>query len=104
MLATSLINGIIKRGGEAALVTETLTDHFTGETRERSEVVGTLNGHDVHAYCDSFGKTDAFGHFTTRKISQRGYFDPCADYNSGGYTFCDRIKDLDWATKSYAAA
>jgi len=59
--------------------------------RVEYEVNGTLNGYDVHMYGESSG------YFTVRAISKRGYYDPCSDYNSGGYTFCNRLKDLDWA-------
>jgi hypothetical protein len=57
------------------------------------EVVGELRGYDVHMYGDSNG------YFTTRAISKRGEYDQGSDYNPGGWTFCNRLTDLDWACR-----
>ena len=57
------------------------------------EVVGEVRGYDVHAYGDTFAS------FTVRHQGKRGHHDPFSDYNSGGYTFCDRLKDLEWAAR-----
>lgn len=63
------------------------------------EVVGELNGHDVHMFLCNGGQPDKGGnsYYTTRAIANRGYFDPSSDYNSGNWTFCNRLSDLDWA-------
>lgn len=90
MTAKSLIREVKKRGGTAELISK-MRPGFGGKMYESFTVVGQLNDHDIHM----IGDHSSF--FTVREISKRGYFDPGADYNSGGYTFCNRIKDLDWA-------
>lgn len=98
MKAINLKKEIEKRGGFAKIVVETKTASLRygqtePETYESVELIGELNGHDVHMH------SDESSFYTTRRISDRGYNDPGSDYNPSGYTFCNRIKDLDWATK-----
>lgn len=65
------------------------------------EVTGTLRNYDVHMYLSNGGQPEDGGssYFTVRAISKRGQYDMGADYNPGGWTFCDRLKDLDWAVR-----
>lgn len=63
------------------------------------EVIGTLKGYDVHMFVANLGQPDDGGnnYFTVRAISKRGHHDPFSDYNPGGWTFCNRLADLEWA-------
>lgn len=98
MKAITLQREIIKRGGNARIVNE----HVTGAAGEweRSDLLGELNGYDIEMILTNgrtiTGENDFY---TVRRVSDRGYFDPGSDYNSGGYTFCHKIKDLDWAVR-----
>lgn len=91
MKAASLQKAIQKLGGTAEIKTVPTT---YGEKRE---LVGELNGHDVHMIISNYSDGQDF--FTVRAITKRGEYDPGSDYNPGGYTFCNRIKDLNWAAK-----
>lgn len=98
MQAKRLRNAIIKRGGTAEF-----SERFRGINGPSVgwELSGELNGHDVHMYLCNGGTPESGGnsYFTTRAISQRGYYDPSSDYNPTGQTFCNTIKSLDWATR-----
>lgn len=65
------------------------------------EVVGELKGYDVHMFLSNSGQPQDGGNscYTVRSISRRGEYDPSSDYNSGGFTFCNRLTDLDWAVR-----
>lgn len=86
MLHKNIVRGIIKRGGTAAIE----RDHVG-----RDCVVGLLNGYDVHCYPGNGEPSNSY--FTVRPTYKRGDYDPTSDYNPGGWTFCNRISDLDWA-------
>jgi hypothetical protein len=86
MKATNLQSAIIKMGGTAQITRQTFKNEF-GE-HLRVNLNGTVNGYDVSMH----GEQASF--FTVRAISKRGHYDPGSDYNSGDYTFCNRIKDL----------
>lgn len=79
MTAQNLKNKIVKLGGKVQ--------------KTSKGVKGTLNGWDVHL----IGHTSTF--FTTRRITDRGHYDPGSDYNSGGYRFEYRLKDLEGYAK-----
>lgn len=91
MKAINLINAVKKLGGTATLKKVEHKD-YKNEPRTSYSVEGELNGYDVHM----IGQSCSF--FTTRRISDRGHFDAGSDYNSGGYAFYNRIKDLEYAT------
>jgi hypothetical protein len=97
MKLANLKRAIEKRGGEATVTQETLTDRYTGRDWPHWELSGTLNGHDV-SMTGSNG-TDSCGFYTTRAIAKRGHYDMGSDYNPGGWTFCNRLKDLEWACR-----
>lgn len=90
MKALRLVSAIEKLGGKAKIV---LIDKkgFDGTPWVSTEVVGTLNGYDVHMY----GIESDY--YTVRAISKRGTYDAGSDYNTGDWTFCSRIKSLSWA-------
>lgn len=88
MLATSLVRAIVKRGGTAAIVERDLP--YLGAGPPQHEVVGSLNGHDVHMY----GTRSSY--FTTRHESKRGQHDAWSDYNPGGRSFWSTLKSLDY--------
>lgn len=95
MLAKSLISAVRKRGGTAELRhREGLRPEYAAsEGAATYEVVGELNGYDIHAFCQ--GENNSFGHYTIRSISMRGHHDVFSDYNPGGYIFAERINALD---------
>lgn len=88
MKATSLLSAIEKLGGTASLITNT---YNTGRTITSLE--GILNGYDIAMH------TEETDFYTVRSISKRGTYDMGSDYNSGDYTFCNKLKELSWATK-----
>lgn len=94
MKALSLVNAIKKMGGTAKIVSENKSSEIQGVRREwvSSEVVGELNGYDIQMY---LGEDDSSSFFTARKIANRGYFDAGADYNTGGFEYNHRVKDLE---------
>lgn len=97
MKATNLLKAIEKLGGTGSVVTRTLEMKGYCDVpylRTKVTLTATLAGYDVEMNCDEDGETDFY---TVRRISQRGHFDAGSDYNSGGYTFCNRIKELAWA-------
>lgn len=65
------------------------------------ELSGVLGSYDVHMYLSNSGdpKTGGSSYFTVRAISKRGTYDMGSDYNPGQWTFCSRLKDLDWACR-----
>lgn len=65
------------------------------------ELSGTLGSYDVHMYLSNSGdpQTGGSNYFTVRSISKRGTYDIGSDYNPGQWTFCNRLKDLDWACR-----
>ena len=79
MTAQNLVKAIEKMGGTA--------------TVEDGAVTGELNGYDI----EMLGNDSRF--YTIRRINKRGYYDLGSDYNPGGYTFCNRIKDLGWTLR-----
>lgn len=79
MTAQNLVKAIEKMGGTA--------------TVEDGAVTGELNGYDI----EMLGNDSRF--YTIRSIKDRGYYDPTSDYNSGDYTFFNRIKDLGWTLR-----
>jgi hypothetical protein len=103
MLAKNLKRAIEKRGGAAAITLRDgmQRDPITGERPEAWELSGTLNGYDVHMFLCNSGTPDSGGnsYFTVRPSSKRGEYNPSSDYNPGGWTFCNRLRDLDWAAR-----
>jgi hypothetical protein len=103
MQAKRLRNAIVKRGGSAAikLREHMRPDPLTGTVPQHWELSGELNGYDVHMFLCNGGQPADGGnsYYTVRRISMRGHHDPCSDYNPGGWTFCNRIADLDWAVR-----
>lgn len=97
MLAKNLKRAIERAGGTAA-ITERLPN---GRGPRAYELSGELRGYDVHMYLSNCGTPETGGnsYFTVRRISMRGHHDPTADYNSGAWTFCNRLKDLEWAAR-----
>lgn len=91
MKAANLVSAIKRMGGTAKIVSEPKHSEIQGIRREwvSHEVVGELNGYDIQMH----GLDQSF--WTARKVSNRGYFDAGADYNTGGYEFNHRIKDLE---------
>lgn len=94
MQAKRLRNAIVKRGGTAEI-----TERDPGHGAVTYELSGTLNGSDVHMFLANRGTPDTGGnsYYTVRPITKRGAHDPFSDYNPGGWTFCNRIADLEWA-------
>lgn len=89
MKASNLKKAIERFGGQA----EIITTHVRGERGnewDRVDLKGTLHGFDIEMH----GEESDF--FTARRIKDRGYFDPGSDYNSGGYSFYHRLKELQW--------
>ena len=103
MQAKRLRNAIIRAGGEAKIVRRDgmRRDPITGEAPESWELSGTLRGYDVHMFLSNGGTPNSGGnsYYTVRHIEQRGHHDPFSDYNPGGWTFCNRIADLEWAAR-----
>jgi hypothetical protein len=95
MLAKNLVRQIVKRGGTAKIIER---QHVSGAF----EVSGELNGYDVHMFLSNGGTPERGGssYYTVRPIAQRGHHDPFSDYNPGGWTFCNRLSDLDWAARA----
>lgn len=93
MLAKNLQKAVIQRGGEASIIERNGAGY---------ELTGTLGNYDVHMFLCNGGNPASGGnsYFTVRPMAARGQYDPFSDYNPGGWTFCDRIKDLAWATRS----
>lgn len=77
------------------------TDGGKHEPTKSYEVAGILGNYDVHAFCQPDWQTGkpSFSSYTVRHTSKRGEYDPYSDYNPGGYTFCSRLADLDWACR-----
>jgi hypothetical protein len=90
MKATSLKRAIESRGGTAEIIKTHIKSPATGKEWDRISLKGTLNGWDVEMIGDESG------FFTMRRITNRGHYDPGSDYNSGGYDFCNKLKELDW--------
>lgn len=69
--------------------------------RESYELSGVLGSYDVHMFLSNLGTPDKGGNscFTVRSISRRGEYDQSSDYNPSGWTFCNRLRDLDWACR-----
>lgn len=86
MLMLNLKRAIEKRGGTAVIA----PDHIG-----RVCLNGELSNNDVHMYPRN-GKPEN-DYYTVRPITRRGAHDPFSDYNPGGWTFCNRLRDLDWA-------
>ena len=84
MKAASLKKAIERLGGTAKIVNNGHGDN----------VEGILNGHDIHM---SGNNGYDIGFYTVRAISKRGTYDAGSDYNSGDYTFCEKINQLAWA-------
>lgn len=91
MKATSLKRAIESRGGSAEIVVSYPFPEHT--TTAKIELVGELAGYDLHMHGDHSD------FYTGRRQSKRGEYDPGSDYNPGGYTFLNRLKDLDWLVK-----
>jgi hypothetical protein len=104
MLAKNLKRAIERAGGTAAITRRDgmRRDPITGERPECYELSGELRGYDVHMFIANRGTPETGGnsYFTVRPIAQRGHNDPFSDYNPGGWTFCNRLRDLDWAAGS----
>lgn len=115
MLAKNLKRAIEKRGGTATITVRPLTrwacqcssdwQRCRSEERcagcgavrtEERELSGSLGNSDVHMF---LGDDGGSSYFTVREVSRRGEHDPFSDYNPGGYTFCNRLRDLDWAVR-----
>ena len=96
MKATSLKRAIEARGGTAQIEIHASTPE-RGIPHTKTKVSGILNGHDVEMHDDDST------YFTARPVSKRGHYDPGSDYNSGGYSFYRRIKDLDCLARRVAA-
>ncbi len=103
MLAKNLQRAIEKRGGTAQITSREGMQRspFSGERPEAWELSGTLGGYDVHMYLSNGGQPANGGnsYFTVRPISKRGEHNPFSDYNPGGWTFCNRLRDLEWAAR-----
>ena len=96
MKAIRLVSAIRKMGGTAEIRTETV-EYGARAGAVTKKVVGELNGNDILMRLDHYDGFEGKDYFTVRSIEKRGYYDPGADYNSGDWTFCNRIKDLEWA-------
>ena len=106
MLAKNLKRAIEKRGGTAAIIPllqgDAIGRHWlTGERPEAWELSGVLGAYDVHMFLCNGGTPESGGnsYYTVRPIAKRGHHDPFSDYNPGAWTFCNRLRDLDWACR-----
>lgn len=101
MQAKRLRNAIIKRGGTAEITARNLRHNPDFHDIKEYELSGELNGYDVHMYLSNPGDpaTGGSSFYTVRQVAKRGHNDPFSDYNPGGWTFCNRIADLDWAAR-----
>lgn len=91
MKAQSLVKAIISRGGTAEI--KVIKTNYG----ERRDVIGELKDHDIEMHVSDYsGGSD---YYTVRHKNKRGHYDPYADYNTGDWTFCHRLKDLDWAIR-----
>lgn len=96
MKAVSLVRKIKSLGGTAELLSQ-VRQGIDGDYT-LYVVKGELNGYDVHMHdLDS-------SYFTVRHQSKRNYYDPGADYNNGGHSFCHRLIDLDYYANQLAKA
>lgn len=103
MQAKNLKRAIEKAGGRAEITRRDgmRPDPITGEKPEAWELSGELRGYDVHMFLCN-GGTPARGgndYFTVRPVARRGHHDPFSDYNPGAWTFCNRLRDLEWAAR-----
>ena len=80
MTIKAITSKITKLGG-----TYTITIDKIG----REELSGILNDHDIE-----FTEGDTF--YTSRSITKRDYYDAGSDYNPSGYTFHNRVKELEY--------
>lgn len=98
MKLQSVKREIEKRGGTSTISKTLFTGfHATGNDYKH-KLIGELNGYDIEMDGNGLNGEES-SYFVIRPISKRGEYDPSSDYNPSGYTFCNRIKELDW-TKS----